>query len=169
MVWFFGKCRRSGGRSGIEVGGERLVDEAGALRRRECQRVYLPAMDTLEIIKSTPEFIQDEFRVLDIVSEKAVGMVRVGSHKHPIYIRMGQMLQVTVMFHDGNCYEIGGKVVRYCSDLSTQNEKLVCLLVERIPKEIIDSEMEYLRDNYSTMLCELGHRAEKYADLVAAI
>lgn len=170
MLWFFGRGRRRGGNGDSDASKSSIKRADNNNKRRECGRIYLPPADTLEIVSSTPEYIHQHFRVLDIVSEKAVGLVRIGEFlQEDVSLRMGHEINAAVMFHDGTCFEFEGKIIRYSSDLTSKNEKLVCLLNTRIPKKIIEREIEYLRDNYGSLLGELTRRADRYLDLEAAV
>ena len=163
MKWFFGNDRRQGDRrenghrdSARQDDSDCREDCRRVTDHRSCMRVNLPPADTLQVLGSDPEYFAESFRVLNILSEKAIGLVCVGdSNPCVIPLVMGEEVGATIEFHDGTIFEFKGNVVRYSSDLNTRNSTVICKLLTHIPVAIIKEELDYLVRQYEGYLAEM--------------
>lgn len=161
MKWFFGNGRRRGERRGSmesvqHDSSEQRQECRRVADRRSCSRVMLPPADTLQILDSDPKYFAEKFRVLNILSEKAIGLVYVGDSIDCIVpLIIGDEVHAKIEFHDGTVFEFVGNVVRYSSDLNTGNSTVICKLQTHIPTEIIKHELDYLVRQYEGFLAEM--------------
>lgn len=116
----------------------------------EFTKVNLPPADTLEISKSWPDYIHNNFRLLEIPARDMIVLVQIGGRKENDFeVKLGQLIEAAITFHDGRSFEFEAILTKYYCNLKTQNQKLVCELQKPIPQDILNKEREYLRDNYN--------------------
>ena len=158
MSWFLSKERRQKSRRKRERRSffRFTRDQRDSVRRlderRNCQRLSLPAGDTLAVIDSNPEYLAEHFRVLDIVSEKSIRFVCIANcDTCDMPVRIGSTIEATVELHDESRIKIKGHVVRYCGDLESKNKTFISVLEMNLPAEVIAQEQEYLL-NYNADL-----------------
>lgn len=144
------------------------VDSKSVSERRECSRINFPPADTLVINNSEPPYLAEHFRVLNVLSEKSIGLVCIGDCNNcEMPVEMGKTVAGTIELHNGEEYRFKGQIIRYSSNLYTGNSSVVCLLEKRIPHEVIDSELAYLVCQYEGFLTEM--RSEVEPDVLDAI
>ena len=146
MFWFKNKVGEEG--SLVSKGnGTPKINEVS--RDTEFKQIIYPPADTLEVAKSEPEYVCGHFRLLEILSENIIGLVQIGNcMSYDFEVRIGESVEAVINFHDGSSFEFVGEIVSYSCNLHTRNHKLICVLNEHIPIELISKEIAYLKDNY---------------------
>lgn len=160
MAWIFNKDRRQESRrehhrrAAVRGESDRRDDASRREKqRRDSQRVsFLPGA-TLPILASTPEYIAEHFRVLDLLSEKAIQLVCVGNCKEcEMPVEVGSTIEVTIEFHDETKVITKGRLVRYSGDLRSKNKTIVSVLEKPLSLKIINDEQNYLLRHYPDYL-----------------
>lgn len=133
-------------------GQERRGDE-----RREDVRLYYPPTDTLNISQSDPAYISQKFRVLDMISAKALRLICVADCMDcQMPVKAGEKINATIEFHDGTKLNTKGKVLRYNGDTKMRKNIMIYLLDDTVPQNVISSEQRYLLQHYPEFLAALS-------------